>query len=578
MISLFVQTTQIANDIMPNRGSMKKGIIVLLITVLAAGMAFAGLTGSADVKANLDFNAIKAKESALALANGSEIKAEFGLLDEAIAPAALEEGAEAPAISVDFAATFTFKVKNDAALEAKAEITKAAIKGVDWSVSILGSSDASDYATMSGYDAKSNYAKNDGVTVSYKGFTLGVGYASKGTWNVALESAAYSPIEGLSIQGGVSYYAKAAGATKYGYSMNKAGKDGLKKDLVKNADGSYNISAESTTVAGVKIAEQALRDAKETLAAAQKAFAADPVAAKYDAVEAAKNVVEEKQAKLDEAVHTARGAYYDYITIEYVDENGFVKKEEVAVLKDAYKEYKSTPVAAEAELGLSAKVNYEGQVMNGDVKATVAADMIIDTLAKKDNVVFDVKGSASYIGAGLDVYYANVAVKKIDDNDVAFQKVLNAAVNFDLNKFVELPFTLSGKVGMDDILAKKAGYGRKLTASISAGYDAISATASFEYGLVDKKIDVSGEVGYTHEYATVKVGGSLKTIEFVAGKYEKSVKTTANKLGMYASVENTTLIPGATLGLSWNATDLKKVDATDTNKIGIVTASCGIAF
>ena len=557
---------------------MKKGIIVLLITVLAAGMAFAGLTGSADVKANLDFNAIKAKESALALANGSEIKAEFGLLDEAIAPAALEEGAEAPAISVDFAATFTFKVKNDAALEAKAEITKAAIKGVDWSVSILGSSDASDYATMSGYDAKNNYAKNDGVTVSYKGFTLGVGYASKGTWNVALESAAYSPIEGLSIQGGVSYYAKAAGATKYGYSMNKAGKDGLKKDLVKNADGSYNISAESTTVVGVKIAEQALRDAKETLAAAQKAFAADPVAAKYDAVEAAKNVVEEKQAKLDEAVHTARGAYYDYITIEYVDENGFVKKEEVAVLKDAYKEYKSTPVAAEAELGLSAKVNYEGQVMNGDVKATVAADMIIDTLAKKDNVVFDVKGSASYIGAGLDVYYANVAVKKIDDNDVAFQKVLNAAVNFDLNKFVELPFTLSGKVGMDDILAKKAGYGRKLTASISAGYDAISATASFEYGLVDKKIDVSGEVGYTHDYATVKVGGSLKTIEFVAGKYEKSVKTTANKLGMYVSVENTTLIPGATLGLSWNATDLKKVDATDTNKIGIVTASCGIAF
>ena len=563
---------------MPNRGSMKKGIIVLLITVLAAGMAFAGLTGSADVKANLDFNAIKAKESALALANGSEIKAEFGLLDEAIAPAALEEGAEAPAISVDFAATFTFKVKNDAALEAKAEITKASIKGVDWSVSILGSSDASDYATMSGYDAKSNYAKNDGVTVSYKGFTLGVGYASKGTWNVALESAAYSPIEGLYIQGGVSYYAKAAGATKYGYSMNKAGKDGLKKDLVKNADGSYNISAESTTANGVKIAEQALRDAKETLAAAQKAFAADPVAAKYDAVEAAKNVVEEKQAKLDEAVHTARGAYYDYITIEYVDENGFVKKEEVAVLKDAYKEYKSTPVAAEAELGLSAKVNYEGQVMNGDVKATVAADMIIDTLAKKDNVVFDVKGSASYIGAGLDVYYANVAVKKIDDNDVAFQKVLNAAVNFDLNKFVELPFTLSGKVGMDDILAKKAGYGRKLTASISAGYDAISATASFEYGLVDKKIDVSGEVGYTHDYATVKVGGSLKTIEFVAGKYEKSVKTTANKLGMYVSVENTTLIPGATLGLSWNATDLKKVDATDTNKIGIVTASCGIAF
>ena len=562
------------SPIQPNRGSMKKGIIVLLITVLAAGMAFAGLTGSADVKANLDFNALKAKKSALALANGSEIKAEFGLLDEAIAPAALEEGAEAPAISVDFAATFTFKVKNDAALEAKAEITKAAIKGVDWSVSILGSSDASDYATMSGYDAKSNYAKNDGVTVSYKGFTLGVGYASKGTWNVALESAAYSPIEGLSIQGGVSYYAKAAGATKYGYSLNQAGKDGLKDELAENADGSYNINATSIDH-DVRDKEIELRAAKDAL----DAYEFDGTKASYDGLVEKQKAVEDAQKALDDAVFAVYRKYYTYKTISYVDEDGIVQEKKVVdYINVPYKEYKATPVAAKAELGLSAKVNYEGQVMNGDVKATVAADMIINTLAKKDNVVFDVKGSASYIGAGFDVYYANVAVKKIDGNDVAFQKVLNAAVNFDLNKFVELPFTLSGKVGMDDILAKKAGFGRTLTASISAGYDAVSATASFEYGLVDKKIDVSGEVGYTHEYATVKVGGSLKTIEFVDGVREDSVDATANKLGMSVSVENTTLIPGATLGLSWNATDLKKVDATDTNKIGIVTASCGIAF
>ena len=35
---------------------MKKGIIVLLITVLAAGMAFAGLTGSAAINLGYDLD------------------------------------------------------------------------------------------------------------------------------------------------------------------------------------------------------------------------------------------------------------------------------------------------------------------------------------------------------------------------------------------------------------------------------------------------------------------------------------------------------------------------------------------
>ena len=325
---------------------MKKGIIVLLITVLAAGMAFAGLTGSADVKANLDLNAIKAKKSALSLANGSEIKAEFGLVDEAIAPAALEEGEEAPAITVDFAAAFTFTVKNDAALEAKAEITKAAIKGADWSVDILGSADAFNYATMSGYNAKSDFAKNPGVKVSYKGFTLGLGYASKGTWNVSLESASYSPIEGLSIQGGVSYYAKAAGDTTYGYVMKQAGKDGLKADLAKNADGSYDISADSTTVAEVKTAEKNLRDAKAALKVANAAFATKADSTNYDAVIEAQKEVEAKQAALDAAVQTAKEKYYAYSEKWILDETTGQKKIH-KLTSDPNDTYKERPVLIE---------------------------------------------------------------------------------------------------------------------------------------------------------------------------------------------------------------------------------------
>jgi hypothetical protein len=39
-----------------NRGSMKKGIIVLLITVLAAGMVFADFSGDAYIQFNADLD------------------------------------------------------------------------------------------------------------------------------------------------------------------------------------------------------------------------------------------------------------------------------------------------------------------------------------------------------------------------------------------------------------------------------------------------------------------------------------------------------------------------------------------
>ena len=129
---------------------------------------------------------------------------------------------------------------------------------------------------------------------------------------------------------------------------------------------------------------------------------------------------------------------------------------------------------------------------------------------------------------------------------------------------------------MVDILDKAEG--RTLTGALKLGYDAITIEGSAEYVIADKTMDIVGSASYAHELATIKVGGSVSTIEVVSGKYEDSKKVACEKLGAYVSAESTSIVSGATLGLAWNATDLRKVDSSDTNKIGVVTASAKIAF
>ena len=649
---------------------MKKGIIVLLITVLAAGMAFAGLTGSADVNANLDLNALKAKESALALANGSEIKVSLGLADLAVAPAALEEGAEAPAISVDFAASFSFKIADkDGKLDAKASITKAAIKGLKWSVDLLGSKDGLNYATMDGYNAKSIYTKNPGVTVSYEGVgSIGVGYASKGNWNVAFESAPFEVIDGLTIQGGASYVAKSAGATSYeGWVLNDNGNAWVAEHLAKNDDGTYaktsDVAAEQ---AAVFAAENKVADAKAAMDKAPKDAAnAEALKDAYDdAVEAlskakadlsnavadimddisynkkavgfrtvstgtpfAKEVYKADGTTKENVLVLKYNAEYPYEgTPTYYDKDAkittdaskakFVKYAElgtapvygtdgkvkdpaqridsskiyytgsiddiiiyddrvIAVDKNSPNtdnmEYAYTPAPAKSELGASVKATYASDMLNG----SAAVDMFLNTVAK--SVAVEAKASASFIGAGLDVYYANAATKKIDDVDVDFAHVLNAKISVDANKFVaELPVAASVTFGMENILNKTAGQERSINVSAKVGYEAITFEGSFGYGLATKKIALAGKLGYACEYAEIELGATYGTTRAMVD--ELHTFEDVKKLGMTFSAENSTLIPGATLGLSWNATDLTNKDLNDTNKIGIVTASCGIAF
>ena len=586
---------------------MKKGIIVLLITVLVAGMAFAGLTGSADVKGNLDLNALKAKDSALAIANDSEITVDFGIADLAVAPAALEDGA-APAISVDFSAAFTFKVDKDGETAADAKISKASIKGANWEVSILGSADAFNYASMYGYNAASNYAKNPGVTVTYDGFTLGLGYSTKGTWNASLETKAFEVANGLTVQGGVSYSATAA-APEYGYYFTTGGYTKYKTDFKKNADGSYNSGATGSYEASyykwsdssnkweTEVATtKTLAELQIALDAAQSAYKAAYIA--YVAAPEDENLYKDLKAKttalayakknLAIAEYGVKSYYYDSTTYEYVDEDGFVQTATVWGGLHAYEgntAYGNIGDDAISELGASVKVNYASDMLNAGVAADLVFDFIHTTesthLKEIPTIVADVKASASFKGAGLDVYYSNKATESVSGYDYEVPHVLNAQLTFDVNKFVELPVTVSGSVGMENILGKDTGNGirvRVLKTSLSAGYDAFALSASFNYGLVAKDIELAGELSYAHEIATAKVGGSFKTVKVVVGAGDSSQYGYVNQLGMHVSLENTSLIPGATLGLAWSADDLTSVNSDVDNKIGIVTASCSIAF
>ncbi len=186
---------------------MKKGIIVLLITVLAAGMAFADFSGDAYVQFNADLD-----QKNYGLANGTDVSFTFKIDSESVKIA----GENPVHVEVEAAANLIADSTADAASLADGlflwdsrkdgyglglvfSIKKALIAGENWSVSILGAqSSAYDYAKTSSYYVKTkpvkdsfgyeirktwqpasykvSYAKAPGVTVNYDGYTASFGF------------------------------------------------------------------------------------------------------------------------------------------------------------------------------------------------------------------------------------------------------------------------------------------------------------------------------------------------------------------------------------------------------------------
>ncbi len=190
---------------------MKKGIIVLLITVLAAGMVFADFSGDAYIQFNADLD-----NKNYGFANGSDFSFSFKLDSEVakvegespihavveatanliVAPKKGDKGATIYPTSLGYGVVFNLKT--------------AKIVGENWSVAITGAKSAYDYAKASAltvktknvYDSFGNvayktyqsasysvsYTKAPGITATYDGFTGSFGFNHKADTGTAFSA------------------------------------------------------------------------------------------------------------------------------------------------------------------------------------------------------------------------------------------------------------------------------------------------------------------------------------------------------------------------------------------------------
>ena len=205
--------------------------------------------------------------------------------------------------------------------------------------------------------------------------------------------------------------------------------------------------------------------------------------------------------------------------------------------------------------GLSAKVGFA----NDTLSASVATDLVLGIPTVEGNDVkfdADVAANFTYDFLTVDAYYgSNVKV-----NEDPVKNLLSTQVVTDLNSFdVPVKVTVSGK----DLVNKQ-----DLDLSVEFKVASLTLTPSVGYVIGDEKFNAGLKAQYDHEYVVAKAEASVVT------GFDKASTT----LKASASVENSTLIPGATLKLEWkDAKDLLNTQAENSN-YGKVIASVKVEF
>ena len=203
-----------------------------------------------------------------------------------------------------------------------------------------------------------------------------------------------------------------------------------------------------------------------------------------------------------------------------------------------YVNNKTTDVNA---FGVSAKVAYASDLLN----ASVATDMGYDIEAEKFGA--DIAANLSFDFVGVDFYYATAAVnggtdgdgkgKDYTDNVEPVEDLLSLQAKLDLTGFnVPVGLTLKGK---DLVNAQD-----------------LSATVDLTFG----SFKVSPTVGYVVETELFSTGVAVEyACDYFTAKAETNIETGFEKDDLVwdasASIENTTLIPGATIKLAWSDGD-----------------------
>ncbi len=495
---------------------MKKGIIVLLITVLAAGMVFAAdptLSGSVTTtfKYNLDenhdfgFNAEGSRKS---------IKTEFKFSFDTVSLTKGSTGENKPYAEIEATASVSaddvkLSAKDVASVDVKkdyifnlhltANITKANIVGEGWKINLLGAKAGSDYAKAAidlrtadykkyvALDFVYDFNKADGVTVTVDKYgTVAVG------------------LTGDKDNTNASIYAETAA------------------DLLKFDDFALQFAGTFTTKAGDKKAGASAK-AAYTTDALSAGLAAD---FGYDA----------EKLNADVAV------------------NAGYKQEEFGLTFDAY-----YATYAKATKGTAEETNYLGAQIVGDVTAvktnvTVQAFDFLDdpedvggTEGRKElNVIVN----NTYV-EGLDVTVSALNLVK-DERDVSVEATISMIDNLELTVY-----------GNELINKQDLGFDATYT-----GIEKFTFVAGAEYVIKDKELGLYGQVNYAADLFTA----------YARAEFAKADGEDAH-LGLSAGVESTKLIDNATLSLTWAALKNGHTTNDVLNKsYGEVVAACKISF
>ena len=213
-----------------------------------------------------------------------------------------------------------------------------------------------------------------------------------------------------------------------------------------------------------------------------------------------------------------------------------------------------------ANVGLSAKASYA----NDQLSASVASDVVLAGVGDKVKFDADVAAKFSFAPVTVDAYYATKADTQaiLEPNkkkgNTTVKNLISAKVAADLSAF-EIPVTVA--VTGRDILDQQV-----IGASASASVDALTVGATFDYGVKAKAYLVGATASYAFDAFTVSAGINYRS--------EKQLYASA-------SIESSSIVPGATLKLAYGPTtddDGKVVTNLLDKKYGKIDASCKISF
>jgi len=506
---------------------MKKGIIVLLITVLAAGMAFATFTGSASINFGVSLD-----EKGWGFTNTQKIDEysfTFALDTQSAAKGADHQTDIWAEIEVAASGAIELKKGKDApAFNVKAEITTANIHVYDFTIGILGPKAAYDYASSWTLNTDSepnhDFANSGafetlpgGFNVSYQGYTMSFGINNAYTAEKKTDKvdAAYSNLVWFS--------------DAYVDGLNAAGKEKEKEAFEKKY---VVVTGLSTSSPAGKYYAEKIEDAPEETTPASTTLSVY-ASAETKSYEIAEGMTVQAAANL------------------------------LLVGKD------SKPV-----VGAAAKYAFAADKLS----VGVAADFQFD--ADNEVVALDAKADAKYDIVSGAVYFGS---DKLGKNGAKY--IIEAKVGADIPVAENVTIKVAGEV--DDLnvaLKEEALKSATYTASVGTTVDKITANASFAYNAVIDKVSagkveikgmkIAGDVTYKAEMLTAKAGIS------VGMKKNAADETVLYNVKPSASISSTTIVEGAELSLGYAGANLLAEDykAADSYSKGSITAGAKISF